>query len=229
MNKWLVSMSAAAVAAGAMAVESQNIVGVDNSNTASDGYNFVTAPFGTVGQNLIDINGIQVPGAEWLGGICLWDGNPTVVSGTEFIFVSDGEKSFWSEDMVTPASFSIDPGQGVILENVADCPIQYSGEVPSDDVTFTLGTGYAFVGNPFPEEIDIQDVQVPGAEWIGGFCLWDGNPTVVSGTEFMYIDDGVNSFWSEDMATPVEFPIQAGQAFILENCDGLTVTINKPY
>ncbi len=135
MNKWLVSMSAAAVAAGAMAVESANVVGVTTSTTV-DGSNFITIPFNNVGYNTADIQQIKISddGAGTIGWggetFSIWEGLPSVVVGSGFFYYDasmdpDGEATdyYWGDDGCAKATYAIAPGQGVVVECGADLDV----------------------------------------------------------------------------------------------------------
>ena len=75
MNKWLVSMSAAAVAAGAMAVESENIVGVQDFGGFGN-FNLTAITFEPVGGESFTLDEIKVNdkfdnGSDY---ISIWNG-----------------------------------------------------------------------------------------------------------------------------------------------------------
>jgi hypothetical protein len=130
MNKWLVTITGMAVAGAALAatsVESANVVGYDKSFEAGDGSNFACAPFLAVGYNTVDIQSIQIPGAEWDGvTFAIWEGLPTSREGSEFTYYAadndpNGEatEAYWGDDEANPVSYSIAVGQGFVLDNVS--------------------------------------------------------------------------------------------------------------
>ena len=238
-------MSAAAVAAGAMAVESQNVVGVDSSYEGGDGNNFVCAPFTAVGANTFDIQNLQIPGAEWEGVIfSIWEGVPTVRTGSEFSYndasndpAQEATTAYWGDSDYNPVSYSIECGQGFVLDGASGYDLQFSGQVPTSDVTITAGDGNNFFGNPFPSAIDIQAISIPGAEWEGViFSIWEGVPTVRTGSEFSYNDasndpaqEATTAYWGDSDYNPVSYSIECGQGFVLDGASGYDVTIAKPY
>ena len=244
-NKWLVSISAAVAAAGAIAVDSQNVVGYDNSYEAGDGNNFICAPFLGVGYNTVDIQSIQIPGAEWDGVIfSIWEGVPTVREGSEFSYndasndpSGEATEAYWGDSDYNPVSYSIAPGQGFVLDNASGYTLQFAGQVPTNDVTIAADEGNNFFGNPFPAAIDIQSIQIPGAEWDGViFSIWEGVPTVREGSEFSYNDasndpsgEATEAYWGDSDYNPVSYSIAPGQGFVLDNASGYEVTIAKPY
>ena len=87
-------------------VQSANIVGFDNSYTGIGGNNFVSGDFVSIGYNTMDINQIQIPGAEWEGvTFTIWEGLPTVRAGSEFTYYDaavDPEEeavtSYWGDE-----------------------------------------------------------------------------------------------------------------------------------
>jgi hypothetical protein len=238
-------MSAAAVAAGAMAVESENIVGVDSSLTGGAANTFSGVPFLAVGYNTADIQSIQIPGAEWDGvTFSIWEGIPTVRAGSAFTYFdasndpnAEATTAYWGDDNYEPVAYSIEPGQGIVLNGAQNYAIQFAGQVPDGDVTLTGGSANTFCGNPFPAAIDIQSIQIPGAEWDGvTFAIWEGIPTIRTGSAFTYFDASndpdalaTDSYWGDDNYTPVTYSIVPGQGFVLNGAQGYTITIAAPY
>ena len=114
-------MSAAAVAAGAMAVESQNIVGVDTDLTSVQGFNFLAAPFVQVGYNTADISNIQISdgGQQSIGWgdetFAYWQGLPDIVTGSGFTYFDDGNGGYYWEGDLGDLTMSIAPGQGFVI------------------------------------------------------------------------------------------------------------------
>ncbi len=131
-------MSAAAVAAGAMAVESANVVGVTTSTTG-DGSNFITIPFNDVGYNTADIQQIKLSdgGAGTIGwgteNFSIWEGLPSVVVGSGFVYwdssmdpAGEATSYYWGDGSCAKATYAIAPGQGVVVECPADLDISIS-------------------------------------------------------------------------------------------------------
>lgn len=126
-SRWLVSASAAAVAAASMAattsVQSSNVVGYDNSLTGGPANTFAGASFVAVGYNTADIQSIQIPGAEWDDVLfSIWEGVPTVRANSEFTYTDasndpsgEMETAYWCDSDYNPVSYSIAPGQGFVL------------------------------------------------------------------------------------------------------------------
>jgi len=248
MNKWLVTITGMAVAGAALAatsVESANVVGYDKSLTGGAANTFASGPFLAVGYNTVDIQSIQIPGAEWDGvTFSVWEGIPSVREGTEFAYYDasndpnqEATQAYWGNDNAEPISYAIEPGQGVVLNGAEGYDIQFSGQVPSEDVSLTGGVANTFCGNPFPAAIDIQSIQIPGAEWDGvTFSIWEGIPTVKQGSEFAYYDasndpngEAKTAYWGDDNAEPVVYTIDPGQGFVLNGADGYEINIAAPY
>ena len=55
-------------------------------------------------------------------------------------------------------------GQGLWVGGTPNNGLQSAGKVGSEDVTFTLRTGYIAAGNPFPVSVDLQDIVAVGDE-----------------------------------------------------------------
>ena len=104
-------------------------MGFDNSYACGSGYSFAAGPFTAIGYNMIDIQSLTIPGAEWDGvAFSIWEGNPSVRAGSEFTYYDlsnhpdwDGvaQGGYWGDSNYDPVTYSIDPGQGFVLENAA--------------------------------------------------------------------------------------------------------------
>ncbi|MBR3086003.1 MAG: hypothetical protein IKH04_06325 [Kiritimatiellae bacterium] len=238
-------MAVAGAALAATSVESANVVGYDKSLTGGAANTFAGAPFLAVGYNTVDIQSIQIPGAEWDGiTFTIWEGIPSVRENSEFTYYDasndpNGEATvaYWGDEEANPATYSIESGQGIVLGGAEGYNIQFAGQVPDADVALTGGEANTFCGNPFPSAIDIQSIQIPGAEWDGvTFTVWEGIPTVRAGSEFTYYDasndpngEATVAYWGDEEANPVTYSINPGEGFVLGGAEGYEITISKPY
>ena len=251
-------MFAAAVAAGLAAfgdgLESANTVGFTTATSGADN-NFITVPFNAVGYNTADIQqiGISDGGAGGIGWgsetFAVWEGVPTVVDGSEFFYYDpsmdlSGEATtyYWSTIEGTKASFSIAPGQAVVVNCAEDLSFTTAGDVPMTTVSFTSVADNNFTGNPFPQAIDIQAISISdgGAGGIGWgsetFAVWEGVPTVVDGSEFFYYDpsmdlsgEATTYYWSTIEGVKATYSISAGQGVVINCAADLTISIEPPY
>lgn len=229
-------------------------MGYAGDTTGSDN-NFVTVPFNAVGFNTSDIQQIKLSDGG-IGGIgygtetfAVWEGVPTVVAGSEYFYYdpsmsATGEETdyFWSDGEGNKASFSIAPGQAIVVNCAEGLTFNTSGEVPTGPVTFTTVAENNFTGNPFPQAIDIQAIKISdgGAGGIGygteTFAVWEGVPTVVAGSEYFYYDPSMSAtgeetdfFWSDGEGNKATFSIVPNQGVVINCAEGLEVTINPPY
>ena len=236
-----------------MAIQSQNIVGYTTGKTGADN-NFITVPFTTAGYNTADIQSIRISdggagGIGWGGEIfSIWEGVPTVSTGTEFVYCDPSldttttEKDYyWGDAEGNKASFSISAGQAVVVNCASDLDVATSGQVSDKDVSFTSVKDNNFTGNPFPTSIDIQKIKISdsgagGIGWGGElFSIWEGVPTVVGGSEFVYCDPSLDMtstatdyYWGDAEGNKATYPIPAGQGVVINCAEGLTVTIESP-
>ena len=228
--------------------DNKNAVGY-MSGTSIDQNNFKTVSFSGIGYNTADIQQIKIDdgGAQTIGwgaeNFSIWEGVPSVAEGSGFTYwdpmYGDGVNYFWGDESCTPASFSIAQGQAVVIECSADLTVTTSGQVPTEKVEFTSIEQNNFTGNPFPVEIDIQNIKIDdgGAGTIGwgaeNFSIWEGIPTVREGSGFTYwapdYGDGEHYFWGDESCVPVEYPIAPGQGVVIECSAGLTISIVPPY
>lgn len=235
-------------------VESSNIVGYNTGTTGSDN-NFITIPFAQVGFNTSDIQQIALDdGGEgslgWGGEIFeIWAGAPEVVAGSGFFYLDPsmdpaGEATtyYWGDESSAKASFSVAPGQGVVVNCAENLTSMTAGEVPVGDVTFTSVADNNFTGNPFSSNIDIQDISLDdGGEgslgWGGEiFEVWAGAPEVVAGSGFFYLDPSMDPageattyYWGDESSAKAEYSIAPGKGVVINCAEGLTVTIKAPY
>ena len=241
-------------AVGAFAVESANVVGYSGDTTGSDN-NFRVVPFNAVGFNTSDIQQIKISdgGAGGIGwgteNFSIWEGVPTVVEGSGFLYLdpsmdptAEATDYYWGDASANKASFSIAPGQGVVINCAADLSVTTAGQVPTEKVEFTTVADNNFTGNPFPSAIDIQSITISdgGAGSIGwgteNFSIWEGVPTVVEGSGFLYLDpsmdptaEATDYYWGDASANKATYSIPAGQGVVINCAADLTITINPPY
>lgn len=252
--KKLMFATIASMAVAGFAIESANTVGYSTATSGAEN-NFITVPFNAVGYNTADIQQIQISdgGAGSIGWgtetFAIWEGVPTVVEGSGFFYydpaadVTGTETSYyWGDETGAKASFSIAPGQAVVVNCAADLSFSTSGEVPMTQVSFTTIEENNFTGNPFPQTIDIQNIAIDdgGAGSIGWgtetFAVWEGVPTVVEGSGFFYYDPAADVtgtetdyYWGDETGAKATFSIAPGQGVVISCAADLTITIDPPY
>ena len=235
-------------------ITSPNVVGYTGGTTGADN-NFVTIPFSAIGYNTSDIQQIKISdgGAGGIGWgaetFAIWEGLPTAVEGSGFTYMDPGADPsgeatdyYWGDDDGNKASFSIAPGQAVVVNCAEDLDVITSGAVPTGKVEFTSIADNNFTGNPFPAAIDIQAIKISdgGAGGIGWgaetFAIWEGLPTAVEGSGFTYMDPGADPsgeatdyYWGDDDGNKVTYSIPANQGVVINCAEGLTITIDPPY
>ena len=209
----------------------------------------------TVGCNTVDIQDIQIDdggtmavgwGAEMFQ---IWEGIPTVADGSEFQYwdpsydpAGEATSYYWGDGEFNKVSYSFAAGQGVVINCAADYVIRTSGQVKSDNLVFTTIQDNNFVGNPFGAQIDIQNISLDdgGTMAIGWgaemFQIWEGIPTVKTGSEFQYWDpsydpagEATTYYWGDGEFNKVSYTIPAGQGFVINCTEGYVVTVKCPY
>jgi len=183
MNRWLVSITAAAAAAGAFAVESQNIVGfVEAAEVAADTYYMIGVPFEEVGgdgtisfDKLIKLNGIQAyeDGDANCAQIQVREGNGYAM----YYYITDAWDAndeelghdAWSPDGYECTAADIQAlGNGfwfkapVAAEGATISTIGQVSDANEISVSFPGGGSYNIVANPFPTDISFADVTTTG-------------------------------------------------------------------
>ncbi|MBR3924256.1 MAG: hypothetical protein IKJ45_14150 [Kiritimatiellae bacterium] len=252
--KKLIFAAAAVAGMGAFALESANVVGYNAGSTGSDN-NFATIPFASIGYNTADIQQIKLSdgGAGGIGWgsetFSVWEGVPTVAEGSAFFYydpsadmTGTAKDYYWGDETGAKASYSIAPGQAVVINCAADIEVSTSGEVSDEKVSFTSIAENNFTGNPFPAEIDIQAIKISdgGAGGIGWgsetFSVWEGVPTVAEGSAFFYYDPPADMtgtakdyYWGDETGAKATYPIAPGQGVVINCAAGLTVSIDAPF
>lgn len=212
-------------------------------------------PFNAVGFNTSDIQqiGISDGGAGTIGWgtetFDIWEGLPTLREGAGFIYYDpamdpNGIETgyYWSDADGNRATFSIAPGQGVVVNCAEDLTFNTAGDVPMNKIEFTTIADNNFTGNPFPTAIDIQAISISdgGAGTIGWgtetFDIWEGLPTLRQGAGFIYYDpamdpNGVETtyYWSDADGNKATYSIPAGQGVVINCAADLTISIEPPY
>ena len=225
--------------------------------TTGQDNNFVTIPFNAVGFNTSDIQQIKISdgGAGTIGwgteDFSVWEGVPTLVDGSVFLYCDpsldpNGEATdyYWGDAEGNKASFSIAPGQGVVINCAADLNVTTAGQVldGKTPVSFTTINGNNFSGNPYPMQIDIQAISLSdgGAGTIGwgteDFSVWEGVPTLVDGSVFLYCDpsldpngEATDYYWGDAEGNKAKYSISGGDGFVVNCAADLTLTITAPY
>ena len=253
--KKMLAVGAAVVGTVAMAdIISSSVVGYTGSTTGADN-NFVTIPFNAIGFNTSDIQQIKLSdgGAGTIGwgteNFSIWEGAPTVVEGSGFFYwdksidpAGEATTYYWGDDTGAAASFSVAPGQGVVVNSAADLNFTISGEVPSEPVSFTSVAENNFTGNPFPQTIDIQAIKISDGDagvigWgTENFSIWEGAPTVVEGSGFFYWDKSIDPtgeattyYWGDDSGAKATYAIPANKGVVINCAADLTISIDPPY
>ena len=231
-----------------------SVVGYNGSTSGADN-NFITVPFNAVGYNTADIQQIGISddgagGIGWSGEtFSIWEGVPTVATGSEFFYWDasidpNGEATtyYWGDDTGVKATFSIAPGQGVVVNCAEGLSFNTAGDVPMSKIEFTTIADNNFTGNPFPSPIDIQAISISddGAGSIGWsgetFSIWEGVPVVADGSEFFYWDASIDPngeattyYWGDDTGMKATYSIPAGQGVVINCAANLTISIEPPY
>ena len=110
----------------------------------------------------------------------------------------------------------------------------------------TTGADNNFVTIPFNaigfntsdiQQIKISDGGAGGIGWGGeSFAIWEGLPTVVTGSGFVYYDPSMDAagkatdyFWGDGEGNKATFPIAPGQGVVVNCAADLTIQIDPPY
>lgn len=147
-------------------------------------------------------------------------------------------KGEWQDYFGQPAVFSIPGGQSVTISATSGIGVQAAGQVPEDAVEFTMADGNNFTGNPFPAELDIQNIKLIGSGGWGTelFSVWEGLPIVVEGSEFIWVglewDENMvatKGEWQDYFGQSADFKLKPFQGCVINGTAGLKIEITPPY
>ena len=244
-----------------MAIESANVVGYQVKNSRG-GYNYVVPSFRLLDNKTLDIQDIQLDenvGAleanlqlladnqassafyYWMDKTTALDFGIEVASGKNGAWVLEDEEL----GFVASAAVPLKTGDGVQIDALDTAKITLSGQVDDADVVYPARAGYNYVGNAFPQDIDIQDVQLgesvgaleANMQFLGSnqatssFYYWMDKTTALDfGIE---VAEGYNGAWvleDEELAfvAPPATPIPAAEGAQIDALDGVVITVFSP-
>ena len=239
-------------AVGANALESANVVGYQNTEMVNAyGYNFIAPTFKDVTSNTAtyDLQNIKLVGADVGDGasdyIEVWDETGNMTDDAYF-YVTEAQgydHDGWVTEMLGDEyaeNVTLTLGQGFYLYvgSGADVEVQYAGEVVKGNLTSEeLPYGYNIVGNATPAPVNLQQIQLLGADVGDGASdyieVWDetGNMT---DTAYFYVteaqgydhDGWVTEMLGDEYVTGVIYT--PGQAFFLYVGSGADVQVKLP-
>ncbi len=236
------------MAASAFAVQSANTVGYASPSAAAN-FNFFAPQFFDVGYNTTSIQNIQLDDGN--AGTVGWGDSMQIVgpfgnATAAYMYwnpVNLGMTGacYWSDDTMAEVDISFDQGDGFMIDNMNSLTftVRTSGEVPTNGLSFAAASNFNWTGNPFPQAINIQDVQLDDGN--AGSVGWGDSMQVVgpfgnATAAYMYwnpVNLGMTGacYWSDDTMAEVDVTFAPGQGFMIDNMNGLTfdVKIDCPY
>lgn len=240
MNKWLVTITGMAVAGAALAatsVESANIVGYTAREDGVDGYNWTCGTFDAVGGGNISISQITLDdeGSYSISDNALQVLDSDAYTAEGYFYTEIGNGVFqWLDENSDPADRVFSAGEGFLIENLDSIKVKITGQVPETDVSNGANgvDGYNWMGNPFPQEISITAITLDdgGSYSISDNALQALDPDAYTAEGFFYTEVGNSVFqWLDEAGEPADRTFSPSEGFLIENLDGITVTIAKPY
>ena len=227
--------------------------------------NFVTIPFTAVGYNTSDIQQIKITDPDDVTGgdlgygtetFSVWSGVPSIVEGSNAFYWApdndpnwDGESTefYWGDAGCAKINYSIAKGQAATINCMAGLKISVAGQVPTEAVEFDSINGNNFAGNPFPAQVDIQNIQITDPDDVTSgdlgygtetFSVWQGIPSIVEGSNAFYWApdndpnwDGESTefYWGDAGCQKITYPINPKQGVVINCMAGLHVKIDPPY
>ena len=178
---------------------------------------------------------------NWLDKTTAADFGIEVASGKTGVWVlEDDELGF-----VAPSAIPLKTGDGVQVDAAENAVIALSGQVDDSDVVYSARAGYNYVGNAFPQDIDMQAIQLDASVGAleanlqflannsasASFYNWLDKVTAADfGIEVV---EGYNGAWvleDEDagfVAAPAT-PIAAAEGVQIDTVEGVSITVLSP-
>ena len=148
----------------------------------------------------------------------------------------NSDQEAWVDDEYTVVEgVTVAPGAGLfVLGSSAEQGLQTAGKVETSDVVVTLRNGATCTGNPFPVELDLQDIVAEGDDTSDNVSLQTLDAYGRTATSYMWINwAGENSdqeAWVDDEYTIVQnvkFAPGAG-LFVLGSSNSQSIRFPAP-
>ncbi|MDO5343138.1 MAG: hypothetical protein Q4F69_11915, partial [Bacteroidia bacterium] len=157
---------------------------------------------------------------------------PTTVTATDYdLYRLDEENGEWVNSRLTSGPNSefetLDKGIGYIYHNTNNTELEFKGEINVSnvtDVSLTLttdkGKGYNLIGNPFTQNITLDDITTTPSE---GFIVIDNKGTSDLADGFYVLSN--HNTWEAMLTTDEIKPLQG---FLVQATKDVNITINRP-
>ena len=216
-------------------VTSANTVGFDTNTDGIEGYNFKTAPFSTVGGAGYSITNIKLDdgGNYLIADNALQVLDPDAYTDEMYFYTEVSTGVYvWQDENGDSADRVFADGEGFLIENLDGITVTFAGEVPSADVEFEGLEGYNWMGNPYPAEISITDITLDDG---GNYLIADNalqvlDPDAYTDEMYFYTEVSTGVYvWQDENGDPADRDFAPGEGFLIENLDGITCSVAKPY
>lgn len=221
MNKWLVSITGMAVAAGAMAVDSANIVGYIDKEAEADVYTPVTVMMAGIGGSSLPISSITFDGIQRFDSLQIFGNDGNVA--TELTMMRNG----WEDDNGDDASdWAFEPGDSFWVNpaNGENISVRFAGEVSDEDLTIVAPADvYTPFGNGTAKPVAIEDVTFDGIARFDSLQIFGNDGNVE--TELTMMRNG----WEDDNGDDAsDWVFQPGDSFWINPVNGDDITVTFP-
>lgn len=157
---------------------------------------------------------------------------PTTVTATDYdLYRLDEKNGEWVNSRLSSGENSefttIDKGIGYIYHNTKDTELEFKGATNADNVKMSLtstaekGKGFNLIGNPFTQNITLDDITTIPAD--DGFNVIDDKGTSDLADGFYVLSD--HNSWEAKLSTDEIKPLQG---FLVQAEGECSATINRP-
>jgi azurin len=182
----------------------------------------------------------RASGYNWIDATEAQDYNPDWPAG-QGLWIDEDTSDLPEEPVMVPVGNAVQ----MDFSDFDEVPLKSAGQVSDADLSYTLHTGYNYVGNPFPTPLDIQNIQIDDsvASYDVTFQFLTSKRRRASGynwidaTEARDYDsewpEGLGLWLDEDTSGLPEEPVTIAPGgavqFDMSGNDGVVVTVYSPF
>ena len=214
-------------------VSQSNVVGYCKDNL-ENGFKLIGAQFIGMSGEGYNIQDIVVEGADVENAVMLQTLTPAgkskeMFSWDTWLYVDPGDAKWIDDKGVSTRKFQ--PGEALWVSGQSSYTFQTAGEVATSDVVVELVNGFVAINNPFPLEVNIQDIVATGADVENAVMLQTLTPAgkskeMFSWDTWMYVDPG-DAKWIDDQGIATR-DFAPGEGLWVSGQAGYTLRIPAP-
>ncbi len=212
---------------------SDNVVGYSKANL-ENGFKLIGSQFLGMSADGYGIQDIVVEGADvenvvMVQTLTAAGKSKEMFSWDTWMYVEAGDAKWIDDKGIATRKFQ--PGEALWVSGQSSYTFQTAGEVGTSDIVVELVNGFVAVNNPFPLQVNIQDIVATGADVENAVMLQTLTPAgkskeMFSWDTWMYVDAG-DAKWIDDKGVATR-DIAPGEGLWVSGQSGYTLRIPAP-